>query len=165
MRLETDRLYLDPFVVDDVDALCTLYRAPYVRRYLCDDQTVPRELVEQIVQHSTAMFAAGQQGQRAMRLRRDPRYIIGFVGFSVIEGQRELGFGIHEFYAGRKMASEAARAVIVEEFKTSQHIIAAADEPNQPSHVLLKRLGFAETHRRPNPHTGLDIIYYKLDVA
>ena len=43
--LETERLILRPWSLDDIDALHQIWTDPQVRRYLWDDEVIPLSLI------------------------------------------------------------------------------------------------------------------------
>ncbi|NJL21283.1 MAG: GNAT family N-acetyltransferase [Leptolyngbyaceae cyanobacterium SM1_3_5] len=45
IELYSDRVWMRPYAIEDVDALHQLWCDPDVRRYLFDDRLVPREFV------------------------------------------------------------------------------------------------------------------------
>lgn len=54
--IETARLRLRPFKLDDVDALHRLWTEPEVRQYLWDGDVITRERVESLVNTSLTSF-------------------------------------------------------------------------------------------------------------
>ena len=78
--LETARLRLRPLTVADVDDLHRLFTQPGVRRYLRDDEVVPRERAAVLVDASVASFEAHGYGLWAVSLQNDDA-LIGFCGF------------------------------------------------------------------------------------
>ena len=67
-KLTTERLSLEPFGHADVDELHDLFTDACVRRYLLDDEVVPREWVEGEIQASIERFGAGGMGLWTLRL-------------------------------------------------------------------------------------------------
>lgn len=108
--LHTDRARLAPFAPEDTDELLALFRDPDVRRYLLDDQLVPRAWVEQEIAASAERFASGvAAGLWAVRTPDEPR-IVGFVGYREFfdPPQLQLLYGLHPDCWGRGLATEVA---------------------------------------------------------
>ena len=61
-HLDTERLRLRPFRLADLDALHRQWTEPGMRRYLWDDEIIPRETVEAVIQSSLDSFAAKGYG-------------------------------------------------------------------------------------------------------
>lgn len=80
MLLDTPRCTLSPLGEADADALHALWTVPAVRRYLFDDEVLPREATAGIITKSAAMFAEHRFGLWGVRLRGTPA-LIGFAGF------------------------------------------------------------------------------------
>lgn len=85
IELHSDRLRMRPYAIEDVDALHQLWCNPNVRRYLFDDQIVPRKFVVEEVDRTLADFAVRGWGQCSVFLR-DSTEPIGFCGFRIMEG-------------------------------------------------------------------------------
>jgi RimJ/RimL family protein N-acetyltransferase len=78
--IETARLRLRPFRLDDVDVLHRLWTEPEVRQYLWDGDVIKRERVESMVKTSLKSFADHGFGLWAV-LPRDENILIGFCGY------------------------------------------------------------------------------------
>src|SRR5262245_61766627 len=78
-RIETERLALCPVVTDDIDELHRLWIDPGVRKFLWDDQVIPRETAVAVVESSIDSFAAHGFGLWAICFKNDPG-LIGFGG-------------------------------------------------------------------------------------
>jgi RimJ/RimL family protein N-acetyltransferase len=79
-HIETDRLRLRPLAREDVDALHRLLTEPGVRRYLLDDEVIPRDRTASFVDASLASFDADGYGLWAVT-PKDGDALIGFCGF------------------------------------------------------------------------------------
>jgi [ribosomal protein S5]-alanine N-acetyltransferase len=162
--LNTGRLKLRPIATDDVDALHALWTDPDVRRYLWDDQIIPRATVEAIVAQSTASFESDGFGFFALELADQHGELIGFCGHRRAEprNQIELLYGIHPHYWGEGLVAEAARRVLQFGFEECdfEEVIAATDTPNQQSVRVLQKLGMTFECRRE--FHGLDTVFYSM---
>jgi len=81
--LETTRLILRPWSLDDVDALHELWTDPQVRRYLCDDEAISRERAAATVE--AGVTSARERGVGLWCVLRKPANLLaGFCGFRSI---------------------------------------------------------------------------------
>lgn len=154
VRIRTERLWLRPFAPADVDALHALFAEPGVRRYLLDDEVMPRDWVAEVVASSEASFAAHGWGLWSIA-ERDGGDPVGFTGYREFREPPvlELIWGLHPRAWGRGWAREASEAALHHGFETLgfDPILASTDAPNEASLALARRLGFRETHRGPGP--------------
>lgn len=166
--LETARLRLTPATEADLDPLCALLWRPEVRRYLCDDIVFPREQIAGGLARSVANWADGL-GHWTIFDRTGAR--LGFVELKhapaeiapELAGQVEPGIALAPEYWGKGYATEALRAAIDHAFVTLRlaRLVGTVDEPNQDSHRLMTRVGFARTGRAPGP--AYPQIIYRLE--
>lgn len=182
--LHTDRLELRPLLARDGDELHALFLDAGVRRWLLDDQLMPREWVEDEIDASASRFAAGSCGLWALREggKADERTslaesaagdappaapIVGFAGFRPFwePPELELLYGLHPSCWGRGYATEAAEAALAHAFTALgfDEARAATDVPNVASIAVLMRLGFQEWMRTEHGPQGT--VRFKLPVA
>lgn len=169
-ELETARLRLTPFAPEHVERLHTLWTDPDVRRYLWDDEVIPLEKAERIVEESRRTFREQGFGLWALFPRAvadapaPPDRLLGFCGFRPFEGgdQPELLYGILPEHWGKGLVTEACHAVIRHGFGACAlcRIIAATDTPNQSSVRVMQRIGMVFEARRE--YHGLDTVIYAL---
>jgi len=154
-----------PFAVDDVDDLHRLWIDPGVRKFLWDDQIIPRETAVAVVEGSIDSFATRGFGLWAIFFKNDPE-LIGFGGlrhFTEDGGQEyavELLYGVAPGHWGKGIAPEAASAVLRYGFEESKlaNIYAGADPPNTASFRVMEKLGMK--FARKTVVNGLEAIYY-----
>ena len=150
--LETDRLLLRPWSLDDIDALHRMWADPEVRRYLWDDEVISRERAAATIGKCVA--CASEQGVGLWCLLRKPvEELAGFCGFRFIDESAaiELLYGLLPEYRGRGLATEAARAALQYGFDTGLfvRVYARTDVANLASVRVMERLGMKferETH-------------------
>ncbi len=152
-----------PCAASDIDDLHRLWTDPQVRKYLWDDQIIPRELAEEVVGSSLASFASHNLGFLSVFFK-DEEELIGFCGFRHFGDppQVEILYGIAPAHWGKGLATEAARAVLRFGFEEIQldHIYAGADPPNLSSFRVMERCGMK--FDRQVTVNGLEAIYYAL---
>ena len=167
VNLQTQRLNLRPLADGDVPALHAFWTQPDVRRYLWDNAIISRQRVAQIVNSSSAFFAACNSGFFAIERRDQPGVLAGFCGHRRFEDEQtiELLYGILPEHSGKGLATEAAKVVLRHGFQNCgfQRVIAVADTPNQKAVNLMQRLGMVFL-RRCEWH-GLDTVFYEMERA
>jgi hypothetical protein len=115
-RIETARLMMRPFAIDDVDDLHRLWVDPGVRKFLWDDQVIPRETAIAVVESSIESFVNHGFGFWAICFKNDPE-LIGFGGLrhftedGAEESEVEILYGVAPAHWGKGIATEAAGAV------------------------------------------------------
>ena len=162
--LSTERLVLRPISPSDVDALHRFWTDPSVRKYLWDDEIIPRETVVEILAASDEAFRRLGSGLYAIELGAQPGELVGFCGLRYMEGRGdvELLYGILPRYWGEGLVTEAARAVLRHGFESCglERIMGATDTPNQRSVRVMQRLGMVFQDRRE--YKGLDTVFYSI---
>jgi RimJ/RimL family protein N-acetyltransferase len=162
-RIETARLRLRPFTLDDVDDLHRLWTEPGVRQYLWDGEVIPRERAESIIKTSLALFEAQGFGLWVVLPEMDEA-LIGFCGFWYFHEppKLELLYGIAPAYWNKGLATEAARAMIRHGFEELSfvRIEASTDAANLASLRVMEQAGMSFLKRELS--NGLDTIYYDI---
>jgi ribosomal-protein-alanine N-acetyltransferase len=161
--LHTPRLILQPYRLDDVDALHELWTEPDVRRFLWDDTVISRERAEETVRDS--LVTAEQYGfGQWLLIERASNSVTGFCG-CLKRGENEdpeLLYGLGRRWWGRGLATEAVARVLWFMFDVygCPRVTAATDPPNAASIRLMRRIGMRFVRRgRLN---SLDTIFYEV---
>ncbi len=145
--LETERLLLRPFNVDDLDAVYGLESRPDVMRFLYWE---PRTRDESRVslERRLKMTAIDEEGGalRLAVLLKESTELIGDMSLSLRSRehrQGEIGFMFHPAHHGHGYATEAGTAVLKVGFETLglHRIVGSCDARNVASARLLERLG------------------------
>ena len=161
--IETERLRLYPFTLDDVDRLHQLFIDPGVRKYLWDDEVISKEIAKEIIEKSVAMSEEDGKGLWSV-LTRESDELIGFCGFWFFHEppQLEILYGIAPSHWGQGIATEAAKAMMSYGFEELRFdcIIASTDAPNLASVRVMQRIGM--TFQKRELTNGLDTIYYMM---
>jgi len=142
--LETERVTLRPWSLDDIDALHQLWSDPQVRRYLWDDEAIPRQRAAAAVEAGVA--AANRNGVGLWCVMAKPSgALAGFCGFRPIEDSPgiELLYGLLPEYWGQGLATEAARAALDYGFGAAlfTRVYVRTDVGNRASVRVMERLG------------------------
>ena len=160
-NIETPRLRLRPFTREDADELHRIFVEPGVRRFLWDDEVIPRERVESLIETSIASFETEGFGLWAVSLQSEDR-LIGFCGFWFFHDppKLELLYGLAEEYWNAGLATEMARAMLAHGFGRLgfERIEASTDAANAASVSVMSKAGMSFWKRECT--NGLDTVYY-----
>jgi ribosomal-protein-alanine N-acetyltransferase len=158
---------LRPVTAADLEALHAVFIQPGVRRFVFDGQIIPRELTQEIVERSAALFVERRCGLWLARAAPaasdpDPHAVVGFGAFWHFRDppELELLYGVADAYTGRGYGREIAQAVVQYGFETLQMpvIRASTDAGHLASQRVLGQLGF--TVERRAVVNGLDTVFY-----
>ncbi|NQV52446.1 MAG: GNAT family N-acetyltransferase [Flavobacteriales bacterium] len=146
-RIETSRLLLRPFTMDDVEASYVMEQDPDVNRYTHDGGVKTREHVEQIISKGPLKdYETYGYGRFAMELKSDGKFI-GFTGLKYMQdlGRVDLGYRLTKAHWGQGLATEAGVASLQFGFEDLdlEEIIATILPENAASANVLTKLGFA----------------------
>ncbi|HYO72290.1 MAG TPA: GNAT family N-acetyltransferase [Archangium sp.] len=165
LELRTPRLVLRPFGPEDEEVLFGFFNEPQVRRYLCDDLPVSREMVQEHIAVSQGNFRERGFGLFSLFLAEAPGTFIGFTGLGRIdEGEEvEVLFGLFPEHWGRGLATEAAEAMLRFGFEQLglKEIWAGADLPNVASFQVMERLGMTRVGERLVGPRRVRALYYR----
>jgi len=160
--LSSARCDLLPVTQADAPAVHELWTSPGVRRYLWDDEIIPRERTDEAIATSDDLFEQHDFGLWVLRERID-HSLVGFAGLWPFREpqQFELLYGVNERLWGRGYGVEAARAVIDYAFGTLKMplIRASTDKANVASVRVLEKVGFAMTRRETV--NGIDTVFFE----
>jgi len=161
--LTTARLRLRPLAPEDADALHALWTDPKVRRWLWDDDVIPRETVDTVIADGVASFAAHGYGHWTIADAATGEFV-GFCGLRRVgdTGEVELLYALAPTFWGKGYATEAAQAVLAHGFDRVGlgRIVAQTDVPNAASVRVLERLGM--TRERQVRKAWAEVVDYVL---
>jgi ribosomal-protein-alanine N-acetyltransferase len=149
-RIETDRLIVRNFTVNDWQALYLMIAQYQASEYAAYDQPWPTSPEE--IKGATEWFTGGDSYLAACL--KDTGQLIGFVALNPedsAEGRAfNLGYVFNADYHGKGYATEACRAVLERAFGQlqAQKVVTGTAAANQPSCRLLHRLGFQKISER-----------------
>ncbi len=159
--IETARLRLRPFRPEDVDELHRLFVEPGVRKFLWDDEVIPKERVESVIETSVGSFETSGFGLWAASLPPEDA-LVGFCGFWFFHDppKLELLYGLSEAYWNRGLAAEMARAMLGYGFERLrfERVEASTDAANVASVRVMEQAGMTFWKRECT--NGLDTVYY-----
>lgn len=142
-ELHTSRLLMRPVGQTDFDILQTILTDRFVRRYLCDDQILSAEHIQEFIRVSEQTFDEGKYGLWLLNELSKNR-VIGLAGLWSFfdEGQPQLLYALLPAFTREGYATEASAAIIQYCFATLAfpYIDASFDEPNVASLRVAERL-------------------------
>jgi [ribosomal protein S5]-alanine N-acetyltransferase len=150
VTLETSRLRLQPFTLEDLEYLLDLHSDPKVNQYLTTQGVWSKELAKQKLDG----FIHEQRtlGYSKFKVTLKDGTFIGRAGFSLWEetGETELGYSLKAEFWGKGYATEAAQKLIDWIFETTNlsHIIAFSFSENTSSQKVLEKLGMSFVENR-----------------
>lgn len=147
----------------DVDEIHQLWIEPGMKKYLWDDEIIPKEAAQEAVAKSIELFNEKGLGLWAVTFHGQT-VLIGFCGYWYFRDPPELEilYGIAPNLWGNNLATEAARAMLQYGFQYLgfDEIIASADAPNAASFRVMEKTGMKFLKRaRKN---GWDTIFYAI---
>ncbi|MDJ0945970.1 MAG: GNAT family N-acetyltransferase [Kiloniellales bacterium] len=149
-RIETERLLLDPYVPEHLEAAVTLYGDPEVTRHTklgCLDRVQAKE----VFAGHLANWAREGRGLYALSLKSTGDFV-GECGFFSMSERPEpfLRYALLRRYWGRGLAREAIAAVLDQGFDRFAlgAVMSVVEERNAASHRIMRALGFRLDHDR-----------------
>jgi len=142
---------LRPARREDTTALRAFLHQPDVRRFLCDDEKVSTEFVEDLLTQSRD---GEQRGLGLWVVDHDKQAFAGLIGLQGLDQSSEKApqaadaieviVAVGPRWTGRGLASTALKAVLRHARNRwgFARVLARVDEPNEASHRLFERLGF-----------------------
>lgn len=143
--LQTPRLILRAFTLDDVDAMYQLMTVPEVIRYVGNKPAQSKQdVLDYLHQHPLRDYQVYGYGRFAC-VCRETGQLIGFSGIKFLEelSETELGYRFLPQFWRKGLATEAGQAVI--EFAQGlglKRLVAVIHPQNQGSQQVATKLGF-----------------------
>lgn len=150
LTLETERLILRDFLLEDWDALNAILSDPQVTHFMhfaSWDEAKRREWFKWLLQNASSQERDAYIWAVTLR---DSGVLIGWFGIEtesslkeVAQGARECGYTLNRQFWGQGYMPEAMRAVLIYEFTTlrTSRIIAKCDTQNTASARVMQKCG------------------------
>lgn len=156
--IETERLALRRFRLDDLDKFVRLLADPEVIRYIGDHS---REKIEQRLRYFISLYEPHGFGMWAV-MHKDTGAMIGWCGLVFLDEtpEVEVGYGVARDFWGKGLMTEAARAALRYGFERAglERIVAVAMPDNLASRRIMEKLGMR--YEKNVFHYGHDLVYY-----
>jgi ribosomal-protein-alanine N-acetyltransferase len=159
--LETARMRLLPWELDDWVLLRPIATDPEVMRYISDGKPWPDERIREFVGRQVAHF--DRLGYCLWKLLlTETSEMIGFCGLQPLDGtaETEIGWWLARAWWGRGLATEAARVALTDGFERAglKRIVAVALAANRASIHVMDKLGME--YEREMIHRGIEVTLY-----
>lgn len=147
--IETDRLVLSGWRVEQLDDLVRMHSDPEIARYFtASGAPWTRDKCAAALDAWIGLFESRRLGKLRVR-RKEDGVLVGRAGFGLHSptGEPEIGYTLFREFRGSGYATEAAAALRDWLFRdtTWDHFIGFAHVNNSPSIAVLKRIGMIET--------------------
>ena len=146
--LETERLVLSGWRMDQLDDLVRLHGDPRVSTYLsASGEPWTRERCARSLAHWIELFDTQRMG-KLRAVRKADGVLVGRAGFSLYGGEPEIGYALYPEFRGHGYATEAAAGLRDWIFRDTKwdHFIGFADMRNAASRKILRGIGMRETY-------------------
>jgi RimJ/RimL family protein N-acetyltransferase len=159
LQLETPRLLLRPFILDDADVFFELNNDPLVIQYTGDRPFYSIEEAEELIQNYQ-QYKLYNMGRLTMIIK-ETQEIIGWCGLKYHEENEtvDLGFRLFKVHWNKGFATEASMACLKYGFEelNLQQIYARAMIVNEASIAVMKKVGMVYWK------TEGDDVYYRIN--
>lgn len=157
VSIETPRLRLRMFSLDDLDNLAALFSDPEVMRYVADGKPAGRDEADKALRSIIKHWSREGFGRWAIE-DRETREFVGFGGLRSLFGTPEIVYHFARAHWGKGLATEMGRASLKYGFEERrfERIVALAKPGNAASIRVMEKLGM---RFEKNAH------YYSVDVV
>jgi len=154
--IETGRLLLRPFRLDDLDGLAALFSDPDVMRYVGTGLPIRLDETDRALKSIIKHWDQHGFGRWAV-LDKTSRQFVGFGGLRWLFDTPEVVYHFSKPNWGKGLATELARASLRFGFEDRgfHRIVAVAKPENKPSIHVMEKLGM---------HFEMYTTYYNIDV-
>lgn len=150
--------------MSELNTLHSIFIDPYVRKYLCDDNILSLQQVEEMLLESQKLFDEKKIGLWFIETKNE-QAIIGFVflWYFFEEDQPQLGYALLGKLTKKGYATEAAKKILEYAFNELgyEYLVASSDKPNIESHKVAERLGMKKVEERII--NGNPIIFFRIE--
>lgn len=143
-QIETPRLRLRRFTMDDLDELYRIYSHPDLSKYIQNDKPLTWEQTKAAIKSMTENWEKYHFGVWAV-IYKEHGKLIGHCGLKFLENTLEvqIGYLLLKSYWGRGLGTEAASSVLKYGFEVANlpQIVAVAKPENFASRRVLEKVG------------------------
>ena len=154
--IETERLVMSGWRMDQLDDLVRLHGTEDIARYLSlSGQPWSREKAEAALVGWIELFETRRLGKLRLTRKSDGAFV-GRAGYGIYPptGEPEIGYALFAEHHGQGYATEAATALRDWIFRDTDapHFIGFADTRNAPSLAVLRKIGMVPTRVEKEPN-------------
>lgn len=161
--LETERLLIRKFTMDDLPVLIKLRSDPEVYKYLGGTRMQNPEAIEKRLRTYIDCCERFGFGSCAL-VWKETGEMFGWGGLMPLEetGEIEVGYGMAKRFWGKGIGYECARAWLEYGFEKAglERIVAIADPENIGSWRIMEKLGMQ--YEKTEKHYGMDCFFYAI---
>lgn len=162
-EIETPRLLLRQFTMDDLDDLHLIYSHPDLTQYLSNEQPLRLEQTQAAINSIIETWRQHKFGVWAV-VYKEHQKLIGHCGLKFLENTLEIqiGYLLLKAYWGRGLGTEAAAAVLKYSFEVVklERIVAIAKPENIASRRVMEKIGMK--YEKDAYYYDNDVVYYSL---
>lgn len=164
--IETDRIFLRPFCINDIEPFAKICANPNVMRYIGDGKPASLKIIKEKMPEWIALYEKQKYGLMALVLK-ETNQLIGFCGFlhQTVDGDEyiELGYRLDETYWGKGIATEAAVAAKNYAFNVLEipMLISIINHQNDASKRVAKKVGMQHMKRTEFKNILVDVYFLK----
>lgn len=153
--LETERMVLRQFTLDDVDEVLALDSDPDVRRFVEDGEPVDRDEVTETIEHWMGYYERSDTFGFWAAIEKDTGAFLGWFHFRPHEGspadEPELGYRLVSAAWGRGFGTEGSRALIDHGFESSDiaRVVASTLAVHKASRRVMEKAGLRHVRTFP----------------
>ena len=153
--LETERMLLREFTLDDVDDVLALDTDRDVRRFVEDGEPVDRDEIESTIEHWMGYYARSDSFGFWAAIEKSSGQFLGWFHFRPHEGrpanEPELGYRLVSAAWGKGYATEGSRALIDKAFASSAivRVVAETMSVHVASRRVMEKSGMRHTRSYP----------------
>lgn len=164
--IETERIFLRPFCIDDIERFSKICANPNVMRYIGDGRPVSRDIIADKILEWIELYQQQHYGLMALVIK-EKNELIGFCGLihQTVDGENyiELGYRLDEPYWEKGIATEAAVAVRDYAFNELDipMLISIIHHHNDASKRVAKKVGMQLLKTTEFKNVWVDVFYLK----
>ena len=161
--IETERLLIRKFTLDDLPKLIELRADPEVNKYLGGTRMQNPEAIEKRIPFYIDCYKKYGFGMCAM-IWKESGEMVGWSGLQPLEktGKTEVGYGMIKEFWGRGIGFETARGWLEYGFEKAhlEKIVAVASPENTASWRIMEKLGMRRG--KLETHYGISCFFYAI---
>lgn len=153
--LETERMLLRQFTLDDVEDVLALDSDPAVRRFVEDGEPVDRDETQNVIEHWMGYYARSESFGFWAAIEKRSGQFLGWFHFRPREGcperEPELGYRLVSAAWGKGYATEGSRALIDNGFASTDivRVVAETMAVHEASRRVMEKAGLRHTRSFP----------------